>query len=175
VSILDIQIVGDSAGVERLLKHLHSSMSAESMTHFLNTKIGPYLQERAKARFRGEGDDVVGQWAPLSEATMSFRRSGRERQLWSVGDAHPINVRTHELERYITGGFDPAYPTTMGASLLFPHRAGRGGKKIRDKINQAQQGSSKGPKRPVLGVNERDATFVLVELAFHIQSHQSGL
>jgi hypothetical protein len=174
VSILDFEIVGDSAGVERLLGHLHSSLSASAMTNFLNTKIGPYLQQRAKARFRGEGDDVVGGWAPLSEATMSFRRAGRERQLWSVGDAHPINVRTGELENYITGGFDPAYPTTLGATLLFPHRSNKGGKKIREKMTMAQKGSERGPARPVLGVNERDATFVLVELAFHVQSHQSG-
>lgn len=132
---------------------------------FLTGKVGPYLTVRAKNRFASEGDDVTGAWAPLKDATERIRASGRAMQLWTVGDSHPINRRTGELERYITGGNLYAYPTSVGASLQFPKPSGK--KSIREKMRTAQRGkaSPNTVPRPVLGLNSQDGLFMLAALA----------
>lgn len=173
-AFIDIQIIGDDAGVARMLKHLDTAMNPLAIAEFLGIKIGPYLQERAKQRFKHEGDDVVGSWAPLKPATQDIRRLGRESQGWDVGDAHPINQRTHKLERYITGNAGSVNAHSLGATLTFPKKSAAKG--LRDKMSTAQMGRNRPPTvaRPVLGMNEADLLFVITQLAFHIKEPGRG-
>jgi hypothetical protein len=166
---LSVEIIGDVEGVQHMLEVLDTALNPLAISEFLGATVAPYLQTRAKARFANEGDDVVGGWVPLSEATQQFRERGREEGLWSVGDAHPINVRTHELENYITSGLGDTVPTPSGATLVYPRPTSR--KTIRDKMKTAQSGKSdpNTPARPVIGLNESDMTFVLLSLASHIK------
>jgi len=163
---IDIIIVGDTRGVEEMLAWLDTSLSGPGLVAFLNGKVGPWLHERAEARFRNEGDDVTGPWAPLKPATQRIRASK------GFPPAHPINIRTGEMERYILGGtFQAAIPGQGGAVLSFPGSGQGGSKELREKMRTAQQGKTQPNTvaRPVLGMNEKDLEFVLFELASHIQ------
>jgi|KBSMisStaDraftv2_1062788.scaffolds.fasta_scaffold593758_2 hypothetical protein len=170
---MSIQLIGDVAGVQKMFEHLDSALNPIAIAAFLGAEITPYLQARAKARFSGEGDDVVGGWRPLSAVTENFRATGRAQGMWAVGDAHPINVRTHQLEQYITSGIGNVSPTPSGAILQYPNPS-RVTRTLREKIKTAQQGKAqpRTPPRPVLGVNERDMTFLLLSLASHIKKHR---
>lgn len=158
-----LEIIGDDRGVVAMLERLEHALEPTSIAAFLGTRVDPILKSRAKSRFRGEGDDVTGAWAPLASATQSIRASQ------GYGPSHPINVRTGEMEAYITG-FRPdiTIEPGVGARLDFP--GGSPNQSITDKIRVAQQGASHPPtpRRPVLGVNERDLELVMVALAFHI-------
>lgn len=173
-SFINAEIIADVRGVQRMLTITNSALSPSALMYFLGFKVGPYLAKRADARFKSEGDDVSGPWAPLQPATMEARRIGREQGLWSVGDDHPINVRTHELENYITQGVGVTFPLGGGgARLQFPKVSGK--PSIRSKMKTAQRGgmapgaTHPTPARPVIGLNEQDLTFVLVELALHVK------
>jgi hypothetical protein len=169
MSGIDIRIIGDDKGVARLLRRVSTAVSPPAMAAMLTGVVAPYLSERAEARFANEGDDVVGRWAPLLPATQAARASGRANQQWTVGDAHPINQRTHELHDYITGGHDPAYPHSLGATLAFPQISPTSRRGIVEKMKTAQLGKHDTVPRPVLGLNEQDLGFVLTAIAFHIK------
>src|SRR6478735_10713497 len=161
---MSVQLIGDAAGVQAMLEHLDTALNPVAIASFLGAEISPYLGRRAKARFSNEGDDVVGGWRPLSAATQNIRAVGRSQGLWAVGDAHPINVRTHRLEEYVTSGIGNVTPNPAGAILQYPNPA-RANRETREKMKTAQQGRSNTPPRPVLAVNERDMTFLLLALA----------
>lgn len=168
---MSIQLIGDVAGVQRMISHLDTALNPVAIATFLGGVVAPYLGERAESRFSNEGDDVVGRWAPLQASTEMFREQGRNQGLWGVGDAHPINVRTHELELYITSGVGNTTPTPSGAILQYPNPSAGSSRSLREKMKTAQQGRQK-PRtvpRPVIGLNERDMTFVLMALATSIQ------
>lgn len=160
---IDIRLIGDTAGVQAMLLHLETKLSPPGMGGFLLTHVDPYLRHRARDRFSSEGDDVVGQWTPLTAATQSIRA---ER---GYGPAHPINRRTGELEDYIanSGGAVSIHPA--GATLVFPGQAASG--ELADKVRTAQVGtdSPRTVPRPVLGMNERDLAAVLTMMAQEIQ------
>lgn len=163
-----ISIIGNAKGVEAHLLALDTALNPLAIAALLGAEVTPYLATRAKARFAEEGDDVTGKWAPLSEATQNIRAAGAQQGLWSVGPAHPINVRTHEMENYVTSGLGELLPTAYGAVLQYP-RPQRSAD-LQKKMKTAQQGDGgRTPRRPVIGLNERDMTFVLTALAFHIQ------
>lgn len=166
---MQIYIIGDHRGVQATLHLMDTALNPVAIAGFLGAEVGPYLQKRGVARFASEGDDVSGKWAPLSEATQSIREKGREAGFWDVGDAHPINVRTHEMETYVTQGSIQPAPTAYGARLSYP--ANRPNTELREKLRTAAFGRTEPPtpRRPVLGVNEQDLVFVLKALAFHIQ------
>jgi len=146
------------------LTRVEELLSPVGMAYFMTTEVGPYLRERAKYRFEAEGDDVSGQWAPLSPVTQSIRESNPD---WPVGPSHPINKRTGELEYYVTQSTPETFPTTLGATTRYPGRAPSGGE-LKSKMETAQRGRAQ-PKtvpRPVLGVNETDLLFVMTRLTF---------
>lgn len=164
---ISIQVYGDDAGVERMLDALDTALNPVAVAGFLAGVVDPYLRGRASDRFRSEGDDVSGAWAPLAEATQHIREQ------MGYGAAHPINKREGDLEAYITQTEAAVHPNPLGATLRLPGRGG--GPDIYDKFKGAQQGgvgpSGKPyPARPVLGMNERDLVFVLTALAQHVQS-----
>jgi hypothetical protein len=167
---IGISIIGDDTGVQRMLNVLDTALNPIAIAGFLGAEVTPYLALRAKARFGGEGDDVSGKWAPLSAATQRFREEGSQQGLWNVGAEHPINVRTHEMEDYVTSGVAYVVPTPMGSILQYPN-PGNPSRSLREKLKTAQQGRThpRTVKRPVLGLNERDLSFVLVALAFHVK------
>lgn len=153
----------NSRGVDRSLDNLIMLMSPQGATAFLSSTIGPYLAKRAKERFQGEGDDVVGAWAPLKPATVLMRQQ-------SGFGAGPINRRTGELERYVVGDTGFSYPTGFGASMRWPGKAASG--ELKKKVETAQKGR-KSPNtvaRPVIGVNENDLLFLMASLEFAVES-----
>lgn len=168
-----IDIVGDNSGVEEMMKVIDTSLSAVALAGFMSGVVGPYLQSRAADRFEGEGDDVVGAWAPLASVTVDIRANQ------GYGGAHPINRRTDELRDYIVNGpmATPSLPG-VGTDLIMPGKPPQG--ELVDKLVHAQRGgvSDSGkefPARPVLGMNERDLAFVLLALATHVEKTGSAM
>lgn len=158
-----IAVVVDHRQVDRLLRNLNDALSVVGMYHFLDNSVGPWLQNRARARFAGEGDDVVGKWEPLQPGTNAARKAH------GFPEEHPINHRTGELERYITGGGWDIASAPMLATLTFPGGPEPTGQ-LGLKVKTAQQGASTPPTvpRPVVGVNEADLAFVLGAMATYL-------
>lgn len=163
-AFIDIEMVGDSAQVQRMLSYLNGLFSPPGMSAFLAATVGPYLESRARDRFMSEGDDVSGVWAPLESSTEEVRAR------YQVGASGPINRRTGELEDYITGQGWGLTAHALGATLQFPKNPPRS-QAVREKMTAAQTGRTSPPTvpRPVLGVNERDLAFVVTSLAFLIE------
>lgn len=175
--LVDVQVFGDSSDVQRVLKRLDTGFSVLGMAGFLHTTVGPYLQQRAKRRFDTEGDDVSGKWTPLTHQTRAIRAKGP----WNVGPAHPINVRTHEMEQYVTGSMGDAVPVGFMAVLTFPDPGTLKGRELRQKVEHAQIGAKPGrrshngtPPRPVLGLNSTDLVFVIGALNFYAKQLMKG-
>lgn len=149
------EFIVKDADVEQMLVRAVAFSSPAGAMAFLHLTMGPYLRKRAKERFRNEGDDVTGPWAPLSAATQQIRASGN----WPVAPDHPINRRSGELENWVVDGGWDAYPMALGASMRYPGKQPSGN--LKKKVVGAQQGEGTAPARPVLGVNEADlAAFV---------------
>lgn len=131
--------------LDRLLVLLGSGMLASA---FLSGPVAEFLQERARRRFAAEGDDAVGKWAPLKEATVNIRLSQ------NYGGEHPINRRTGELERWVVDGGWNAYPTSYGAEMAYPGSIPTG--ELLEKVQVAQRGDDRAVARPVLGLTDTD-------------------
>lgn len=172
---VDVQVFGDASEVEEMLEALDTRLDEASIAAFLGAHIDPYLRRRAKDRFRGEGDDVVGAWLPLASATEAIRESQ------GFPGAHPINRRTGELEEYITSGqMNPGIPVPgVGATLEFPGTPPTG--ELKTKVETAQRGkpasggSRATPPRPVLGINARDLTYTVSSLTFYLTGTKGGI
>lgn len=156
-----VTIVKDRS-VARSLDNLITLMSPQGASAFLGGVIGPYLAKRGQVRFRQEGDDVTGAWAPLKQATVTIRQS----QGFGAG---PINRRTGELENWVVGSGWFAYQAGYGAAMRFPRNEPSG--ELRKKVETAQRGrqSPNTVARPVLGVNERDLIFLQTSLMFAVE------
>lgn len=152
----------DTRSVEHMLMRLDSAISPVGLVAFLGGTVDPYLRQRASERFANEGDDVTGKWAPLSQATQSIR------QQMGYGGAHPINVRTGEMEDYITDSPNNLAAHPWGASLTLPGNEPQG--ELLKKVRGAQQGENQAPPRPVIGMNERDLAYVLLALYNYVQA-----
>jgi hypothetical protein len=158
-----LDFVTDFHDTDLALERLVLLLAPHGMSAFLGLEVGPYLSERAKQRFQHEGDDVVGDWAPLQQATVEIREAQ------NLPGEHPINRRFGALENWVVRGGWHAYPAGFGGALRYPANDPSG--TTREKAITAQKGSlspSTVP-RPVLGVNENDMIFVLTALAFSIQ------
>jgi len=160
---MTVTVGGD---VEARLNALDTAVSPMALMRFLGFQVDPYIRSRAGARFNSEGDDVSGEWAPLSSATVRIRES-----LGFPGE-HPINRRTGELEDFITQHRSLVVAIGGGASLVAPGSQPTG--ELRDKLERAQQGDDRAPARPVLGMNEQDLAAVLTLLATHVVTFGAG-
>lgn len=147
--------------VEEQLRRLDTAISPTGLAEFLGVKVDTYIRERAKSRFQGEGDDVVGRWSPLKDATVAIREAQ------GFPGAHPINKRTGDLEDYITGHRSLVVPMGDGAYMRSPGDAATG--ELLDKMERAQIGDSRTVARPVVGMNEQDLIAVLTMLAIHVE------
>lgn len=154
----------DDADVAEGLTKLVLLLSPQGAAAFLGVQVGPYLSKRAGERFAGEGDDVVGQWAPLKESTVGIRESQ------NFPGEHPINRRTGELENWVVDGGWNAYPTALGGSLQYPKN--KPGGELKTKVQTAQKGKEfpRTVPRPVLGVNETDMLFLIGAYQFAIEA-----
>lgn len=155
----------DTFDVEFMLNRLDTATSPAGLATFLTGVVAPYIKERAERRFSQEGDDASGKWAPLRPATQEIRSRGP----WPVEASSPINVRTTELERYVTQSDALATPHALGATLKYPGKKTTK-KTIVEKMRTAQLGRSK-PRtvaRPVLTVNETDLAYVTQQLVFYV-------
>jgi hypothetical protein len=152
-----------SGNLDEALDKLILFLSPPATAAFLSAEVGPYLSKRAKERFQGEGDDVVGKWAELKPATVAIRES------MNLPGEHPINRRSGELEDWVVSSGWNAYPTGTGATLRYPKDKPSG--TVKDKVMTAQQGSTypRSVPRPVLGVNEADLAFVISAYSFAIE------
>jgi hypothetical protein len=162
----------DTHHVEELLIRLDTALSPISLAVWLTDEPVMWLKGRAERRFALEGDDASGRWAPLKAATQSFRRAA------GYGAAHPINVRTHELENYITGSTNLPHgvPTGFGAVLNYP--GGSPNRRLKKKIETAQIGQNERPRtvpRPVLAVDEIDLGQLLTSLSVFIGESGAGI
>ncbi len=160
--MVGIQIVVDDRSVEATLNRLDTVLSPVGIAGMLSGPVDEYLQHRAKERFRTEGDDVVGKWAPLSPATEAIRAQQ------GFGAAHPINRRRGELERYITETPGQVTPIPgVGAILDAPGAAATG--TLKKKLRGAQKGEGTAPPRPVLGLNATDTVAITALMSQTVQ------
>lgn len=174
VGFIDIDLIGNTSQVERMLVFLESRMTTASLMRFLEVRIKPYLKERVDKRFKNEGDDVSGKWAPLAVPTRNIREWGNP-QLWDVGPDHPINQRTHEMYNYLVNGTWQTMPIGATGVVLTSPKDQQNKREMRDKLRRAQRGDTRTPARPVLGLNEADLTFFLAQLAFHIRDETAAI
>lgn len=160
---IDIQIIADTSGVMNAFEILLGKLSHSGMTAWLHSSIYPYIKQRSQSRFINEGDDTVGRWLPLTEATISFRHSG------GFGSG-PINKRTGELEAFIIGSDANIYPTPLGTQMDYPGEEPIG--VLATKVQTAQSGkdSPSTPSRPVLALGLQDLNWTLQSLALYIQA-----
>ena len=159
---VDVDIAVEKKSVDFLLFKLDTALNPVAIAGFLGAEIDPYIRDRARDRFKSEGDDVSGKWAPLQQSTQNIREQ------MGYGAAGPINRRTGALEEYITGAPNRLTIHGLGATLQMPGPQPTG--ELKSKVQTAQQGRNQ-PRtvpRPVIGLNERDLTFVLTALAFHL-------
>jgi hypothetical protein len=153
----------EALDVELAMTRFIELMTPAGIMAFLGAEVGPYLRQRARNRFAAEGDDVVGQWAPLAPSTVAIREGQQ------YPGEHPINRRTGEMENWVVDGGWDAYPFSGGGGLVYPQNEPTG--TLREKVQTAQAGSASPltQPRPVLGVNENDMLFVTALLAFSVE------
>jgi hypothetical protein len=155
---MDVIITADRSSVDRAMQFLEARLSPIGLVTFLKTVVDPFIRNRIQERFAGEGDDVSGNWHPLSVATQQIRAS------YGFPPAHPINVRTGKLASWLVGSSSDVKQFGIGASLQHPPPGSDA--ILAKKLATAQSGSSQPPTapRPVIGVNENDLLFVTSSL-----------
>jgi hypothetical protein len=163
---IDIEMIGNQVQVDRMVAYLEQRMSPSSIFAFLEIRIEPYLKERIANRFKSEGDDVSGGWAPLAEPTKAIRAWGASQGVWDVAEDHPINQRTHAMYEFLTQDTWQVMSGGAAVSLSSPKTVSR---EMREKLRAAAGRKPNTPARPVLGLNETDLGYVITQLAFHIQ------
>jgi hypothetical protein len=133
-------------------------------------EVYPYLRQRALARFSTGGDDASGNWPALHEATQNWRMSE------GYGPSGPINVRTGDLERYISGVNPALLITPDSVTMIYPGNLPDD--PILDrKYRTAQLGYKKKPvtaARPVIAMSSADWTFIYTTLERHIATRGLG-
>lgn len=160
---LEVHYGIDMKEADRLLTGLERALAPWKLVDYLTHFAAPYLRDRAEARFKRQGDDRSGRWAPLAERTKRDRRSK------GFAPSRPINVRTGALHDLVVGDVTTTFAGTAGfgfdagATMVMP-RVGAP-TELEDKLRVAQQGLDPNPiggakpvpARPVLAVNDRDA------------------
>lgn len=130
---------------------------------FMRDDLVQYIQNRAQGRFANEGDDAVGQWAPLKPAT-EVRRASK-----GFSPAHPINVRTGDLRSYITNDSGTVSGGADEWTLTWPDPPPSG--ELQEKTETAQRGKAypSTVARPVIGLGASDISRITDDLGRFIQ------
>lgn len=152
-----IGIEPDLMEVIRAVTALQTFVSNPSMSSVLDGPVADILSNRIEQRFASEGDEVSGPWAALKERTNAFR----EQQGFPTD--HPINERTGNMKRWLTGhGFITIDPE--GPNYSLPGDDNAGDPFLNAKLITAQTGTNPttggDTPRPVLGLGEVDAELV---------------
>lgn len=166
---LEIFIKYRGQNLDRTIDKLAGALSPTGLALWMESVLTPYLQQRARDRFRSEGDDAVGKWAPLSPATVSIRENA------GYSGEHPINHRSGQLERYITSGAVMRVTLFPGGALMtYPGNEPTG--ELGRKLQTAQEGKGQPytPARPVLGISSKDISFAITALDEYITSAGRG-
>lgn len=152
----DVEV--DDSDVQRMLARFDAVLVPTNLALFLRHVADPWFTGRAISRFRNEGDDVSGAWAPLKPYTVEQRESA------GFPGEHPINHRTGEMERYIAQG---SRTFMLGAQQATMRMPGRGNATFNKKLAVAQRGAAfpRTVARPVIGMNERDLGVMLFALS----------
>lgn len=160
--MVDFQIAVEKKSLEALLTRMDTALSPFAIASFLGGPVEEFLQYRAAKRFQYEGDDAVGDWAPLKPATQAIRSQE------GYGADGPINRRTGALEDYIVGTPGVARPHGLGATLTYPGTPPKG--ETLTKLRTAQQGKPypSTVARPVLGIGEDDLAEILTLLSIYV-------
>jgi hypothetical protein len=164
-----LELHADFKSTYEVLERLEHSVSPLGLGFFLSVGVLQHITDRAESRFRAEGDDAVGKWAPLTPGTENIRQN------LGYGAAHPINRRTGDLEDLITQANANSTVSVNPIGAVLEHPALPSGK-LEDKLRTAQMGDSSQPgyqptvPRPVIALNEADLVWVLSALAYYIES-----
>jgi hypothetical protein len=147
----------DATEVTRALDILDRRLQVE-MGDWMRGDLHDYLVQRASDRFTNEGDDASGPWAPLSNATEAIRASR------GFPPAHPINVRTHDLQRFILGS---AGSVVGAGTWQFQWPGDPPSGELVDKMETAQLGrvNPSTVARPVIALGVRDFNDIMDSLA----------
>lgn len=159
-----VQYLVEDADVVAILQALEVALSPVGLMPWMEGPLAAYMEERVASRFATEGDDVTGKWVPLSAATQAIRTSQ------GYGGAHPINVRTGEMEEFVR---THAVHSEGDAGVVFhmPQDMPQG--ELAAKMDMAQNGGTTEqgkpvPARPVLGMNLADLDVVTRLLSEHV-------
>lgn len=152
----------DAKDVNARLAKFQDNTEAPRLPHFIQDDLAAFLQLRAEERFKNEGDDAVGAWAPLSAATENIRASK------GFSSAHPINKRTGDLERFVTGSRGKLTSEGGGFGITFPDDPPSGD--LSQKMITAQIGrpNPRSPARPVVGLSQVDEEGIMDLLSEYI-------
>jgi hypothetical protein len=166
-------VITEVKSVQALLAAAHFAIGPPSMAAWLSGPMTHNIQQRAQERFLGQGEDISdggggwSNWEPLQDSTISWRASA------GYG-ATPINVRTGELESYITGSPSNVTPTGTGASLVYPGTPASGTLATKVQTAQAGKATPQTDPRPVLGLSSPDLEFALMSLGTWIATSISS-
>lgn len=167
---IDLTILVDQAQAQRAIRAVALATTPGNYARFHYSFTSPYMRSKAKDRFRSHGDTASGPWAPLRDATEEIREN------YGFPGASPINVRTHELESFVTGKPGEVQITPLDAGFFFPARPTS--RAIKEKLETAQRGKPGGtplfggrqgmgaptPPRPVAAMDATDLIHTLAAL-----------
>jgi len=162
--VIDIQVAATEAKIAKLM----FALEPLALVGWMEAVVEPYIKTRAAARFKSEGDDASGKWAPLAQATIAIRTGGQI----DYGSG-PINHRTGALEDYITNSPGGYFVAEGEALMIYPGNAPSGSNEtgsLEKKMIAAQQGLGTAPARPVIALSGADLAAVTTELEAYIMS-----
>jgi hypothetical protein len=150
----------DATALHATVFKFERALSYPSLSMWMAGPMTEVLQRRAQERFLAQGSDLQGgsfkNWKPLSAATIQFRQAA------GYGPV-PINVRSGELERYVTGAVGRVGPTPAGVSMVWPGATPGG--TLGEKVARAQGRDDPNPAaRPVIGLAAQDLALMMTSL-----------
>jgi hypothetical protein len=167
---VSIEMQGNDLEVLAMIAAVEKALDPVSVGEWLLTEFDPFLSQRAAYRFAEQGDDASGSWPELADYTVYDRIN--------LGyGAGPIQVRTQDLEDYITETPGDIFITQAGARMVFPGSGATQANKLKYKVGSAQKGNVRtgAPPRPVLAANEVDLEYFLTQFSEHIIATGHGL
>jgi len=167
--VVSISFVVEKSSVDAAIAMASAAVSPTSLAVFLATDAHETVIDRIDSRFKQEGDDASGPWAPLAYPTQVIRRS------LGYGDMHPINVRTGAFLRWLQEGHPAIGIGRAGADYTYPGTAPHD-RLTADKFTTSQQGGPKAstPARPALAVNETDLGLITTRLENWVKDRMGG-
>ncbi len=152
----------EDEGTNRVLSAVERAISSASLAFWMETAAKTHIQERARARFASEGDNVSGPWQALAPATIADRIA----QQYPPG---PILHRTGALEDYIVN--NPGVMLVDPEAVVFETPAPSSDPELAAKYltHQAGSPSRRIPARPMVGLGVEDAATLLYSLTEGIE------